>query len=91
MLKKLKILKSRKSFAEVSRGLKGIFERTWSWMKGQNYRKEKKMQKGLAVGRYCTDFEASNSKSKVLKAMKVTLAERGQVFLRFNAKIISVA
>ena len=49
------------------------------------------MQKGLAVGRYCCDSEASNSKSQVLKAMNVTLAERGQIVLRFNAKIMSVA
>ena len=49
------------------------------------------MQKGLAVGRYCCDSEASNSKCKVLKAMKVTLAEKVQNYLCFNAKIISVA
>jgi len=49
------------------------------------------MQKGLIVGWYCCASEASNSKSKVLKAMKVTLADRGQIVLRFNAKIISVA
>ena len=28
--------------------------------------KRKKKQKGLAVGKYCCDLEASNSKSKVL-------------------------
>jgi len=25
--------------------LKGIFERTWSWIKAENYRKEKKIAK----------------------------------------------
>jgi len=53
--------------------------------------KRRNMQKGLAVGRYCCDSKASNSKSKVLKDMQVTLAERGQNYLWFNAKIISVA
>ena len=53
--------------------------------------KRRNMQKELAVGRYCYDSEASNSKSEVLKAMKVTLAEKGQNYLRFNAKIIFVA
>ena len=48
------------------------------------------MQTGLAVGRYCCNLEAYNSKSKVVKAMKVTLAERGQIFLCFNVKTISV-
>jgi len=46
------------------------------------------MQKGLAAGRYCCDSEASNSKNKILKAMKVTLVERGHIYLRFNAKTI---
>jgi len=49
------------------------------------------MQKGLAVGSFYSDSKAFNSKSKVLKANKVTLAERGQIVLRFNDKIISVA
>ena len=50
-------------------------------MKAENYRKEKKNEKRIG---------SWNSKSKVLKAMKVTLAERGQIFIRFNAKMISV-
>ena len=53
--------------------------------------KWRKMQKGLAVGRYYSNSDAFNSKSKVLKANKVTLAERGQIVLHFNAKIIYVA
>jgi len=41
MLKKLKTVKfSRKLFAKVSKGLKGIFERTWSLKNEENYRKE---------------------------------------------------
>jgi len=30
----------KKSFAEVSKGLRGIFERSWSWMKVEHWRKE---------------------------------------------------
>jgi len=68
------------------------FQKFWKvFLKGENYRKRIKMQKALTFARYCCDSEASNSKSKVVKAIKVTLVERGQIVLRFNAKIISVA
>ena len=35
----------KKSFAEVSKGLKCIFERTWSQIKAEKYSKEKKNAK----------------------------------------------
>ena len=36
---------TRNAFAEVSKGLKCIFERSWSCTKAEKYRKEKKHAK----------------------------------------------
>jgi len=36
-----------KLFAQDSKDLKGNFERSWSWMTAENYRKEKKNAKRI--------------------------------------------